>query len=159
MYPDLAIRKAGPRQATAGPHHQRGAGLPVALFVITVLALLVFTMADLQSSASHSVSLQVQSQRAFFAAESGAQIALTRILPGTESAAEVWSAAVTDALDGREIAFPADGLKGCSARLRVEPVHRDPDPTDILLVRLVSTGSCGAGGTASASRIVEVKVR
>jgi len=53
---------------------QTGAGLPIALFVITVLALLVIVMAQLQQGTGESLSLQIQSQRAFFAAESGAQV-------------------------------------------------------------------------------------
>lgn len=45
--------------------NQGGAGLPVALFIITVLALLVTGMAQLQQASGDSVSLQIQSQRAF----------------------------------------------------------------------------------------------
>lgn len=52
-------------------HQQSGAGLPVALFVITVLALLVIGMAQLQESSSKAVSLQIQSQRAFLQRRAG----------------------------------------------------------------------------------------
>lgn len=47
------------------PQKQQGAGLPIALFIITVLALLVVGMAQLQERSGQAVSLQIQSQRAF----------------------------------------------------------------------------------------------
>ncbi len=45
MSPERTIRK------------QSGAGLPIATFIITVLALLVYGMAQLQESSGKSVSL------------------------------------------------------------------------------------------------------
>lgn len=150
MSPDVCTIKQGLKR-------QKGAGLPIALFIITVLSLLVLTMADLQDSSSQSVSLQIQSQRAFFAAESGAQIAMSVILPGTENAAGVWQKAKDNNLEDRDIGFDgADGLRGCTVNIQSEPVPDDESPA---WVKVVSTGSCGGTGPDSASRIVEVKVR
>lgn len=45
--------------------YQNGAGLPIALFIITVLSLIVLSMGQLQESSGKAISLQIQSQRAF----------------------------------------------------------------------------------------------
>ena len=83
---------------------QRGAGLPVALFIITVLALLVLSMVGLQQTTGDAVSLQIQSQRALFAAESGAQVAVSQVLASNSCA-----------LASSSISFSTSGLSGCSA--------------------------------------------
>lgn len=123
-------------------HHQRGAGLPVALFIITVLALLVAGMAQLQQSSGEAVSLQIQSQRAFFAAESGAQVGVGRILDDPDN---------PQCFSGT-ISFSNAGLDGC----RVE-ISCDGTPGDEVFT-LASAGYCGSGPDA-ASRTVEVRVR
>jgi len=61
---------------------QQGAGLPIAIFIITVLALIVTSMAQQQESSGAAISQQILSQRAFYAAESGAQAAVTRRFTG-----------------------------------------------------------------------------
>ena len=121
-------------------HRQRGAGLPVALFIITVLALLVLGMAQLQQSANESVSLQIQSQRAFFAAESGAQVGVGRILndPGNP---QCFAGSIT---------FSGAGLNGCRAEITCNPNGG--------AFTLKSTGYCGSA-QGGASRTVEVRVR
>lgn len=151
MSPELPIHKLSVPS-------QRGAGLPVAIFIITVLSLLVLTMADLQDSSSQSVSLQIQSQRAFFAAESGVQLTLAMILPETENAAEVWGNVVNKSIEDNDIDFiDAAGLRGCAANVKAEPI---PDKDDPVLVKVTSTGSCGAPGSIdSAQRTVEVRLR
>lgn len=134
MYPDHSTRP------------QAGAGLPIALFIITVLSLIVLGMSQLQESSSRSVSLQIQSQRAFFAAESGAQVALTRLFNGLSCPAV--------------INFDESGLGGCSADITgcTTPSAVTENGTPIYTIQ--STGVCGpAGGTDSARRKIEVMVR
>lgn len=117
-------------------HQQSGAGLPVALFVITVLALLVIGMAQLQESSSKAVSLQIQSQRAFFAAESGAQVAVARLIAG-------------ESCPAAPITFAGAGLSACSVSISC---------TGSDTFKVVSTGNCGSGADL-ASRTVEVSLR
>jgi MSHA biogenesis protein MshP len=124
---------------------QRGAGLPIALFIITVLALLVAGMAQLQQAGSESVSLQIQSQRAFFAAESGAQLAVRQVL----------DAGSCSAVSG-SLTFPAAALTSCSAALACEA---SPNSVGASVFTITSTGRCGQGSPDSAERIVEVRVR
>lgn len=131
------------------PHRQRGAGLPVALFVITVLALIVVSMAQQQESAGVAVGQQILSQRAFYAAESGAQVAVAEALDGGSCAAVSASVNYTQA-----------GLTGCSATLSCNSVQADIDGDSTLerVYTLVSIGQCGSGAEA-AFRTVEVRVR
>lgn len=137
MSPDLYVRK------------QSGAGLPVALFVITVLALLVAVMAQLQQGSAEAVSLQIQSQRALFAAESGAQVAVREALEGSGCGAV--SSPKT---------FTAPGLSDCRAVLACASVSAEltgKSPAEEIFT-LTSTGQCGTG-LDRAERVVEVKVR
>lgn len=137
MYPDRHRRA------------QRGAGLPIAIFVITVLALTVAGMAQLQQSTGLAVSQQILSQRAFFAAESGAQAAVTQALHGSGCAS------VPAALNFTEAA-----LDSCSATLSCSAVQADISggPAPETIYTLVSTGRCGVG-SEQAERVIEVRVR
>lgn len=129
----------------ASPQRQSGAGLPIALFIITVLALLVFGMAQLQQSSGEAVSLQIQSQRAFFAAESGAQTGAQQILSQLQG--------------GGAASCPADitnfGTGGGLASCSVEFVC---DATAGGVFTLSSIGRCGAG-MDRAERTIEVRLR
>ncbi|PSF05543.1 hypothetical protein C7H09_14210 [Marinobacter fuscus] len=137
MYPEF--------RSTQG---QAGAGLPVALFVITVLALLVLTMAQMQQAGGEAVSLQIQSQRAFFAAESGAQLAVHKVLEANDCSAVPAS-----------LGFSAAGLNGCGAALDCESVIAPLDGAGGNTVySLTSRGWCGQG-MDRAERTVEVRVR
>tara|TARA_B100002003_G_scaffold40594_1_gene36218 strand:+ start:4960 stop:5370 length:411 start_codon:yes stop_codon:yes gene_type:complete len=127
---------------------QSGAGLPIALFIITILALLVIGMAQLQESSGQAVSLQIQSQRAFFAAESGAQVAVRDVLEAGSCSAVSSS-----------IAFNASALDGCSASLSCDSVTANIQGAGgDTVFSIVSTGQCG-GGVDEAQRVVEVRVR
>lgn len=130
-------------------HAQRGIGLPIALFVITVLALLVVGMAQLQESSGKSVSLQIQSQRAFFAAESGAQLAVSETL---DSGSCVGVPA--------ELDFTLGALKDCKAVLSCSVTGPVPIPGSggDRVFTLTSRGECGVGNEM-AGRHLEVRVR
>jgi MSHA biogenesis protein MshP len=137
MYPEQSI------------HNQAGAGLPVALFVITVLALLVIGMAQLQQSSSNAVSLQIQSQRAFFSAESGAQVAVADVLYGGRSCPASWVLNFTEA-----------SLSSCTALLAcsAEDASGGAGGGGDTLYTITSRGVCGSGADA-AERVLEVRVR
>ena len=130
-------------------NRQRGAGLPVALFIITVLALIVTSMAQQQESTGAAVSQQILSQRAFYAAESGAQAAVTEALYGSGCGSVPGS-----------LSFTGRGLNGCSTSLSCSVVRADieGDAADEDVYTLVSTGQCGVG-TEQATREIEVRVR
>ncbi len=125
--------------------NQKGAGLPIALFVITVLALLVFGMAQVQQSSGEAVSLQIQSQRAFFAAESGAQVRISSIFDAIDNGN-------TSFCPSPVTSFGASGLSGCSATFGCAFDNASG------VFTLASTGACGSGQDA-ATRTVEVRVQ
>lgn len=135
MYRDQSLNK------------QNGAGLPVAIFVITVLALLVIGMAQLQESSSKSVSLQIQSQRAFLAAESGAQVVVSDLLSRSHSSPLTCGPASISTLN-----FANGGLAGCSSVLSCSEIGSGGS------ILIESRGTCGAGGDL-AERAVEVRLR
>ncbi|PAV27303.1 hypothetical protein CF392_01080 [Tamilnaduibacter salinus] len=128
---------------------ERGAGLPVALFVITVLALIVAGMAQLQQGTGASVSRQILSQRAFLAAESGAQASVAKTLASGDCS-----------VDGSTLSFSASGLAGCEAGIVCESAQADIDggPAPETVFTITSQGACGTGSEA-VSRTVEVRVR
>ncbi|OZC35489.1 hypothetical protein B9Q17_07375 [Marinobacter vinifirmus] len=129
---------------------QAGAGLPIAIFIITVLALLVYGMAQLQESSGKSVSLQIQSQRAFFAAESGAQLAVAEILEAGDCSGVP-----------AEIDFGQGALLQCKAILECSASDLFPltGTGGGRVFTLTSTGECGARVNEVARRNVEVRVR
>ena len=140
MYPNLIY---------SDHRKQRGIGLPVALFVITVLALIVVALTDLEESSGISFSLDVNSMRAFYAAESGAQVDMANIFPA--GGAVVNCSTVTST-----VGFPSTalGLNGCSARVERSCVTVD----GVKYFSLQSTGSCGSGAD-TAERVIVVRAR
>jgi len=128
---------------------QHGFGLPMALFVVTVLAIIIASMASLQSDSASGVSLQVQAHRAFYAAESGVEGALNRLLPPDGSPG--LSCATAPFFSAT---FNVAGLNGCSTSVTCSSVTVSGND----YYTLISTGTCGSGVDA-AQRILEVRAR
>ncbi|PIE44080.1 MAG: hypothetical protein CSA50_02110 [Gammaproteobacteria bacterium] len=120
-----------------------GLGLPVALFVITVMAFIALAINKLGSTGAKSVSVNLLSARAFYAAESGIDIMLA-INGGNPPACSVAGTTI-------DITNMAAGLARC--RARVTCTTTSPATTYLLQ----STGSCGSG-VDQATRIVRVVV-
>lgn len=135
--------RAQPAPAPHLRHRQQGAGLPVAIFLITVMALIVTTIVQLQQTTGESEVLDILSTRAFYAAESGAQLAMTQALEGTE-------AVCVDTT----FEFSASGLRGCQAEVQCVASGTPEEPE----IRLISTGQCGSGAD-QAIRQIEVKAQ
>lgn len=127
--------------------NQSGAGLPVAIFIITVLSLIVLGMSQLQQASGDAISLQIQSQRAFHAAESGAQIAVYEALEASSCSA------VPASVD-----FSVSALSSCSAAFTCESFTATIGGGGNTVYSISSTGECGAGADA-ATRVLEVRVR
>jgi len=129
--------------------HQRGFGLPMALFVITVLAVIVTAMGSMQQTSGQSSVLHIQGERAFYAAESGTEAALNVLMPpdGSPGRACATSPFFT-------VSFTASGLNGCSVVVSCTQMTVGGEN----LFTLISQGSCGAG-MDQASRTLEVRAR
>jgi len=132
-----------------GVNRQKGAGLPIALFVITVLSLIALQMTRQIEDSSNAVSLQVQSQRAFFAAESGAQTAMAQGLASGSCSGFP-----------RTLSFSEAALVGCQASLSCDlrQADLDSDGSNENILTLISSGQCGAG-IDQAVRTIEVTLR
>jgi len=62
---------------------QRGIGLPVAIFIITIMSLIAVAVNQMGKTSSHTYIQNVLSARAFYAAESGAQLRAQSVLSAT----------------------------------------------------------------------------
>lgn len=94
---------------------QRGIGVPAALFVITILALLAVAINELVSQNSETFQEEVLLTRAFYAAESGAGFALNALFPPEEFPryqSELNNTAICD-VGPRLYALTAEGLNSC----------------------------------------------
>ena len=121
--------------------HQSGFGLPMAVFIITVLAFIAVAINQMGENNAEITGVNVLSMRAFYAAESGANIALSLLFPPTGSASSCTAALLNN------FSFPQAGLSQC--RVTVDCVLNSS------LYELTSTGSCGSG-SETATRIIQV---
>ena len=128
---------------------QSGFGLPMALFVITVLAIIVTSMGSMQQMNAESGALHIQGERAFYAAESGLEAALNVLIP-------------PDGNGGRscglvpffEVDFDVPGLRGCEVSVVCSQMNIEGES----LFTLHSVGRCGVG-MDQATRTLELRAR
>lgn len=134
------------RQSYSGFAQQKGLGLPVALFIIVVMALIAVAVNNLNQSSSQSFAQNVLSTRAFYAAESGAQLRLNAVIAASPCSCGVSS--------GVNYTFNANilGLSGCVASTQCSAFTAATDT----YCTIVSTGTCN--GT-NASRQIEVRAK
>ena len=125
-------------------HHQHGFSLPVAIFILVIMALLGAGIVSIMQSSQESAATEVLSTRAFFAAESGAQVALGQLFDLSGGAANC--AASYPVID-----FNATGLGGCSASATCS--------SNVVGTKtyftITSTGNC-AVSSLSATRTVQL---
>ena len=149
---------------------QKGAGLPLAIFLITVLALITVTITQLQQSTGEMEALDTQSSRAYYAAQAGIQAARTKIKsyepdqscppPEDEEALEALNTKIN--FDSAEVDLDKS-LAECDVDdvVFVNPVNVDNDcpdsPNVSISAKLKSTGICGSGQD-SAERTIEETV-
>ncbi|TDT36991.1 MSHA biogenesis protein MshP [Halospina denitrificans] len=122
--------------------YQRGVGLPLAIFLITVMALIVATIAQLQQTTGEMEGLDIQSGRAYYAAESGAQLGMTFQDEGEGCGFS------QQTFNGFQ-----QGIEGCEATVTCQELG-GADP----MFEIESVGECGSGQDR-ARRTVEVLAR
>lgn len=129
---------------------QRGFGLPFAIFVLVILGLVGLAIAELEQTSAEGVVFDVQSTRAYLAAQSGAELGLNRLLPPLASQRDC-----TDGFfsAGPSVSFVDPGLEACAATVscRVDVIGGQDYFT------LTSRGVCGSG-FERAERVIEVGV-
>lgn len=132
---------------------QRGIGLPVAIFTITLLALIAVAIYQLGSQNAASYQEQINLTRAFYAAESGAGFALNSLFApedyplysGRAANCSAWPAGTGFP---RLYEFRVAGLNQCTASVSCADVVVDTT----VYSTLTSTGTCD-----DVTRIVQVR--
>jgi len=126
---------------------QRGFSLPVAIFILVVMALIGSALVNLTQSSHQALSQEVMSTRAFYAAESGAQYAMGQLFP-------LNGAAATCSAPYPTVTLTAMGLDGCTAVITCSSNTLGANT----YYTLTSTGSCSFA-TTSATRQIELMAK
>ncbi|MBU1435739.1 MAG: type II secretory pathway component [Gammaproteobacteria bacterium] len=129
----------------SNPKANRGSSLVMALFIIVLMSALLLALGRQLISSSKSVSIEVQGNRAFNAAQSGLQLGLAQLFPVNNTASCTAVAA--------SFSFSQAGLQSCQANLSCLQVA-NPDDATRPLYRLTSSGSCHAGDVQSSRVLV-----
>lgn len=136
------------RAGLAAHRRQRGSALIVGIFVITVMFLLAAALIRISSDGDEALTLEVWGTRALAAANSGADVAMSKLFPldnGASSCANVpaaWS--VPNVV----------GFHGCAVSLSCNAFVVD----GVTQYRIVSTAVCQSADLR-VSRTVEVTAR
>ena len=141
-----------PTKRTTSMQFQRGAALPLAIFIIVVMSILGVTMTRILADASRSTVADVLGARAEAAARTGTEILLTQIFPLGSS---MNTSVCEDRLSGdppteQVFNFATDGLLGCEAQVFCDQLEI-PDPYPGYNFRIRSIGTC-QGGNQTYSR-------
>lgn len=124
---------------------QNGVGLPAAIFVITLLALIAFALNELANQNALTFEEEINLTRAFYAAESGAGFAMNILYPPEEYpgyASNATCAASTT------FNFIVEGVNQCSAVATCNEITVGSRN----YATIKSTGTCN-----SVERIVQVR--
>ena len=123
---------------------QAGLGLPVALFIIIIMSLIAIAVNQLTASSNQAYSQNVLSARAFYAAESGAQLRSYSVLSGPPC--------VCGGAENVTYDFTEPGLSQCKADTNCTSFIANGET----YCTIVSSGSCSNG---IAERTIEVRLK
>lgn len=129
-----------------GMRQQAGLGLPSALFLIVVMVLIVAAINQLNEMNATAYGRDWLNMRAFYAAESGAQMAAVYQL-SSEPAPSCTSGFISNH------GFTQNGLNGC----RVSVSCSSQVVSSKNYITLTSTGECGNGGDVS-RRMIQIRL-
>jgi MSHA biogenesis protein MshP len=115
---------------------QRGIGLPVAIFVITVIAAFVVNMSYLIQDNATGRSEQVQTARARMIAESATHLALTQLFP--PSAYPGYASTSCSNVSSPSGLDSDDGMAGCSVTVTCSSSGTTPN----IVYSITSVGVC-----------------
>ncbi len=150
MFPDRRI------QHRSNPHRQRGLGLMAAIFVITIMAVIVVGLSSLVVTSKESFGYEVMSVRAFLMAESGGQLAINRILADGQVPGTATDCTVIETIPSLLQQFPGCRFEQVSCPLVTIPAL--PDPAAVDYFTITSRASCGSG-TDQAIRSLTLRVQ
>lgn len=127
------------------PSRQRGSALMIALFVITIVALLAAAMSRFLVDSGEKSTVEVRSVRALTAAQSALETGLYQVYPNGK-----WS---KQACPSQTITFPAtvSGLSQCSVVLTCTELTSSYGSQTLNGVRLKAVATCGDADLNSSS--------
>lgn len=123
---------------------QHGIGLPTAIFIITLMALMAVAINQLVNQNAQTFEEEVNLTRAFYAAESGAGFAMNGIYPPEEYPGYASSSCAASTTFN----FTVEGLNQCSAVVQCTAVTTAGSN----FLTIESTGTCG-----DVSRTIQVR--
>lgn len=122
-------------------HSQRGFSLPIAIFIIVIMALLAAGAVNILNKGLSGVSQEVLSTRAFYSAESGAQHVLSQLFPLNGGAANCAA--------NSSLTFNSTGLNSCRANMTCSATTIGSET----FYTVNSTGTCATGSTTTVRQI------
>ena len=135
MFPNLSNERV---RCSNKFSHQSGIGLPAAIFVITLMAVIAVAVNQLVSQNAQTFEEELNLTRAFYAAESGAGFVMNTVFPPEEYSAYATTAECINT--DRVYNFTVAGLNQCSATVTC-------DPTIVIggitYATIESKGTCG----------------
>lgn len=135
------------KQPNYSLHHQRGAALAVAVFIIVVMSLIGMAMVRILGDASSATVSEVLGARAQTAARSGAEAVLVQLYPlGENVKNDVCPTRTSDqpSTSVLQKSYNIDGLKGCSVNVLCDQIELST-PYSGIHFRIIVQGSCSAG--------------
>jgi len=120
---------------------QKGFSLPVAIFIIIIMALLAAAAVNILNKGLAGVSQEVLSTRAFYSAESGAQHVLSQLFPLNGAAANCAA--------NSNLNFNITGMNSCSASMTCTGTTIGTET----FYSISSTGTCTTGDTTTVRQI------
>lgn len=134
----------------AGRQDQQGSMLVISIFIIIVLAVLAASLSKILSSSADSVATEVYSSKAYYAAESGMESAIYRVLR-TSLKCDQFPAETGLTFD----VAGSTGLENCAVKMTCQEIVIDADNSQFYLT---STATCGTNNMVSQHRIeAEIK--
>jgi MSHA biogenesis protein MshP len=127
--------------------NQKGLGLPSAIFLIVIVIMIVASINQLNEMNAQAFGREWLSQRAFYAADSGAQLAATYALNSSESSP------VCNTNYINNLSLSISGLSSCT----INVVCDTQDVASETFMTFTSTGQCGSGADLT-TRIIQVRL-
>lgn len=129
---------------------QQGSALVIAIFIIVVMSILAAVLVRVLITGSQATIDETYGARAFHAANSGAQVFLTRLIsvcdPEDDTCGADQTQIDTSVCNGPQPTntFSAPGLQGCRAEVECT-IYNFTTNYNVALLRIESTGYCEAG--------------
>ena len=131
-------RRTRPFSSSGSNLHQAGIGLPAAIFVITLMAAIAVAINLMVGQNADTFAEEINLTRAFYAAESGAGIAMNTIFP--PEGYPTYAAPPAECAAGpRVYTFTVDGLNQCTATVTCSSVNTGGKT----YATIESVGKCG----------------